>query len=694
MQRVLPGADDDVIISNGSDVGPSVDPVTIRSLHLDRTPLSIGPAPYRVTTDVVSNGVIYIQTKAVGGKARVGLTVGGTLFNTGFFGMMYPGAAVVGGLVNTGDVGIFGTATASSVLTVADVAGDGIVGHLRGAYKVYTNAAVRFRSGQITTLDGTLDLRGDAVVADASDPTHNSALHGLSSIGVGAALLMADRVVIATVGALANSGTISLDASFDNRLVRGSRLTVGGALSNAGTMLIGNFATTDDEITSAASVLNTGTIRLRNGDYSGHQDSLFRHAAFMQAAGSFVNRGALSLASGSYLQASSYTQSSTGSLDLDTRTVAPRTNVQLREGLTLDGGTLSVTFNDVLAGGEAMTLATFAPGHLSGMFDKIVVHLSYYGEREPPGDRYASGTTARPPDSGVFVGVTYDNALGTITARAVNALSTTVDTVVERGGAWTASDTWSSGVPTFYSDAVIGHSSVVLTTDATVNSIALKAGASLATASGTDLSVGATLAVTAGASLVIGGQATVDSAFTNDGKVAVGPGGLVDIRGNAGGSGFFTIGAGATLIFRAADANTVVFGGTNATLEIDRADDFKGTLANLVAGDALDLAGVEVASASDDGRTLTVLKADTSTATFTLSNKQVGSTFAVQDDGAGGSRLVLRPPTPTFPPFSGAWVDGGTRHNDPSLAVAKAEPFVAATDNGGLLIDRPLFVLA
>ena len=131
---------------------------------------------------------------------------------------------------------------------------------VKGNVNVAYDGQIVFASGQITTIAANSELSltdPDAVVADKSNTTSNSALTGLSTID--GSLYLYNGAKVTTTGALTNSGTISLDQySADG----GSSLTVGGALTNDGTIQIGpsNDTLSAADTVKAASLINSGTI--------------------------------------------------------------------------------------------------------------------------------------------------------------------------------------------------------------------------------------------------------------------------------------------------------------------------------------------------------------------------------------------------------------------------------------------------
>ena len=116
------------------------------------------------------------------------------------------------------------------------------------------------RAVQITSLaaDAQLGLVGsDAFIEDSTAPGSNSALTGLASIGAGALFGLHNKAAVSTTGALVNDGTVRLDTGGGDG---GSSLTLAGALTNSGSLAIGNATLSASDEVTAASLDNTGSI--------------------------------------------------------------------------------------------------------------------------------------------------------------------------------------------------------------------------------------------------------------------------------------------------------------------------------------------------------------------------------------------------------------------------------------------------
>ena len=144
----------------------------------------------------------------------------------------------------------------------AGSAGFGTAGVLSGHVRLAGDSAIEFESGEITSLaaNAQLHLNGnDAFIEDSSALGSNSALTGLASIGAGAIFGLHNKAAVSTTGSLVNDGTIRLDVVGGDG---GSSLTLAGALTNSGSLTIGNATLSAADEVTAAALDNTGSILL------------------------------------------------------------------------------------------------------------------------------------------------------------------------------------------------------------------------------------------------------------------------------------------------------------------------------------------------------------------------------------------------------------------------------------------------
>ncbi|MCW2284017.1 hypothetical protein M2323_001630 [Rhodoblastus acidophilus] len=248
-----------------------------------------------------------------GGKSQ--LTIGGVLTNSGY--LSIGSSALTGtdtvtatGLVNNATISLTGSAspTAQAVLNITGVAGFGTAGVLSGQVNLTANALVEFASGQIASIasGASLTLNGpSAFVADVGALTSNSALKGLATNN--GYLSLNNGAVVATAAGLTNTsrGSISLDANapaYGGLLLNGgTRLTLGGALTNAGSLSVGSASLAQSDIVTATGLANTGSIILTGGASSSAQALLnVTGAAGFGTAG--VLSGSVTLSGNSLLE--------------------------------------------------------------------------------------------------------------------------------------------------------------------------------------------------------------------------------------------------------------------------------------------------------------------------------------------------------------------------------------------------------
>ncbi|MCW2275292.1 hypothetical protein GJ654_14800 [Rhodoblastus acidophilus] len=209
------------------------------------------------------------------------LTLGGVLSNTGY---LYLGSTSLAqsdiltatGLANGGTISVTGgsSPSAQAVLNVTGAAGFGTAGLLKGQVSLSGNSLVQFASGQITSVasGASLTLNGSsAFIAVASAPTSNSALKGLAANS--GSLSFNNGAALTTTAGLTNNsgGTINLDNAYASGLIGGSRLTLGGVLTNSGNLIVGSTSLMTTDTFTATGIANTGFIGLAGGASSSAQ---------------------------------------------------------------------------------------------------------------------------------------------------------------------------------------------------------------------------------------------------------------------------------------------------------------------------------------------------------------------------------------------------------------------------------------
>jgi len=237
-------------------------------------------ASLTTTAGLTNTGQLEVDSPSgAGGSA---LTIGGVLTNSGFFDIG-PNNNTLGaattvtatGLTNfigttLGQIDIFGDDSSSvpvpiqATLNITSAAGFGTTGVLYGNVLLNYDSLLEFASGQIATIAANSSLAIDgpqAFVADANATTSNSALTGLTTITGG--LYLSYGATVTTTASLTNTGTLAIDQPSG---AGGSRLTVGGVLTNSGYVQVGpnNQTLSSVDALSAEGLVNqsSGTIDL------------------------------------------------------------------------------------------------------------------------------------------------------------------------------------------------------------------------------------------------------------------------------------------------------------------------------------------------------------------------------------------------------------------------------------------------
>ena len=262
----VPDASSDVVIASGTPLAlASASIGTVNSIT-DSSYLSFGSAGTNtVTTSLDDTGHLYVDAK--GGDGGTILNIGAALTNSGnlVLGNTTLSASdevTAASLDNTGKIYLTGSSADQALLDVAGSAGFGTAGVLSGHARLAGDSAIEFASGEITSLAANAQLRlygNDAFIEDSTAPGSNSALKGLASIGAGAVLGLHNQAAVSTTGSLVNDGTIRLDIVGGDG---GSSLTLAGALTNSGDLVIGNATLSASDEVTAASLDNTGSINL------------------------------------------------------------------------------------------------------------------------------------------------------------------------------------------------------------------------------------------------------------------------------------------------------------------------------------------------------------------------------------------------------------------------------------------------
>ncbi len=373
-------------------------------------------ASLSTTGALVNDGFILLDL--IGGAGGTILNIGGTLTNSdaldiGNATLSASDEVTAASLDNTGDIFLDGSSANQALLDVIGSAGFGAAGVLSGHVQLAGDSAIEFASGQISTIaaGAALSLTGNrAFIEDSTALGSNSALSGLASIGAGATFELENKAAVSATGSLVNDGDIHLDNGGG-----GSTLSIGGTLTNTGTLEIGNdsFFPISSSVT-AKSFVNSGTVDLigdgtnfaalnvsgattNNGSISINADTE-ELAGKVSGAGSFSLRGATlrfdsSVSSGQTIseagadalvleQAQSFAATISGfgigdTIDATNFLGPPATTFNFVENSGGTGGTLtlhdaSLTANILMTGVYSNSNFTLAPDHGTGTLVKFV----------------------------------------------------------------------------------------------------------------------------------------------------------------------------------------------------------------------------------------------------------------------------------------------------------------------------------
>jgi hypothetical protein len=306
-------------------------------------------------------------------------------------------------------------------------------------------------------------------------------------------------------------------------------INVGGLLDTTGANAYTQTAgvTTVNGTLTAATIANNGGTIQGTGRINGQVNNAATLAGGVYTS---TQNGTLTINGG-------LTNKSAGTLQtLITGTGAGQTSVvNVAAGpLLLQGGTLNAATNGFsFAVGQSFTVATFAPGNLTGVFANL-----------DSGTATGDGAYAN-LGGGVTLIANYNDNAGNITLQTVATPTSTADTWNGGVGTWNTASGWSAGVPLSYSTVTIGATSsgdVTLNQDATIDSLQVNNGNTLAyqSSSPASLTVGKSVTVNAGGALTLGrsgDKLSVGTTLTNDGTTTIGNGATVYALGAASNTG-------------------------------------------------------------------------------------------------------------------------------------------------------------
>jgi hypothetical protein len=373
----IPGVDSDVVIASGDAVASA--PIGTVNSITDSSDLTFESARTNAVTTILNNtGSLNVDDHS--GKGGTILKIGGALINGGSVTIGNTSLSAsdkvrASSLDNTGSIALAGSSAHQALLDVtAGSAGFGARGVLSGTVQLDGESAIEFKSGQITSLAANAQLQvngSDAFIEDSKALGSNSALKGLASIGAGATFDLENGASVSTTGALVNDAFLFLDAAtFGDG---GSIVNVGGTLANGNYLAIGTSSLSASDEVTAASLDNTGVIRLIGSSSTANQALLdvtgsagFGAAGVLSSNVQLNNDSAIEFASGQItsLAAGAYLELYGNDAFIEDST-APGSNSALT-GLADIAGTLDLEEQaSVSATGALTNTGTLEMGFLS-----------------------------------------------------------------------------------------------------------------------------------------------------------------------------------------------------------------------------------------------------------------------------------------------------------------------------------------
>jgi len=532
---------------------------------------------------VTGNGTVELDGPNTGGAGGSSLTIGGKLTNSstsgngisvGNTGITSADTLTVngkGGLSNTGEINIEGSATVQATLDVEAAAGFGTAGVETGTVFLENDALLQFESGQITTVNGTLWLDGkNSRLASGKNLATNSALTGLTSVAGN--FWLENGATVSPTGnvSVTGNGTVELDGP-NTGGGGGSSLTIGGTLTNSSTngngLDIGTTGITSADtltVKGAGGLSNTGDINIVGGsasatanlvvtnDATSSADTIFLNSfgdvtaaavditggtlegtgtvtGTLDDTGGTVVGGFLNSTTGTLNVSGAYRQSGTGMLQADINTSESQQSSIIavtgtpgtpgaKGSVNLAGGTLLIDAESSLALNTPYTVMTFGANRLYGEFGQV--------ETEGALGSHAGNGNSVNLGNGETLKVLYNEASGDVQVEVVPTPPSTTYTWDVGSGTWNASSgaDWNppgdGTTPSNTSNVTIGTGgggTVTVAQDQTIASLSITNGYTLSGASNS-ISVNGNVSVVSGAALTLKDM-NVGAAFTDSGSL-------------------------------------------------------------------------------------------------------------------------------------------------------------------------------
>ena len=547
-----------------------------------------------------------------------------------------------GGLSNgsTSEINIEGSATVRATLNVVRRrAGFGTAGVETGTVFLENDALLEFKSGQITTVNGTLWLDGaKSFVADAGKLTSQQRADRFDQRC--RKFLLENGATVSPTGnvSITGNGTVELDGP-NHRRRRGDHLTIGGTLTSSSTngngISVGNTGITSADtltVKGAGGLSNTGDINIEGGSASATANLVVTNAVTSSAGTIFLSSfgdltaasvnitggtlegtgtvtGALNDTGGTVVGgilnstpatlnvSGAYSQSGTGALQADINTGNSQQssiiNVTGTPGtpgapgsVNLSGGTLLIDAQSSLALNTPYTVMTFGSNDLYGQFAQVETEGSL-GSHTGNGNSVNLG-------NGDTLEVLYNEASGDIQVEVVSTPASTTYTWDVGSGTWNASSggDWNppgnGTTPSATSNVTIGTGgggTVTLAQDQTIASLSITNGYtlsgsknSISTTGNVSLASGATLSID---DMNVGGTFTDSGSATFAGVLTINGAGQFllsngSLTGGINGTGTFESVSGTTDTLN----NVTIYHGTTFTTTGGATTDIFGTISD------------------------------------------------------------------------------------------------------------------
>ncbi len=262
---IVDAPDSVVVIQSATAILASLD--VSSQVSLDGATLDVSGGSgitVNATGSLTGNGTVDGDISSTGTISASGgtLAIAGTVMNDGSVlvdtTVLSATAALSGAVLDNdgGQLAITGDAAHQAMVSLSSAAGLGVDGVISGDVALTGNALLQFAHGTIGTIDSLASLRLDGALASV-ETLDAAGLNGaLADLSWNAGSLgLANGATVVTAVDLENHGVISVSGDCGEG---GSALTIGGAMTNYYSVLVGNCSLTGSATLSAASIDNDG----------------------------------------------------------------------------------------------------------------------------------------------------------------------------------------------------------------------------------------------------------------------------------------------------------------------------------------------------------------------------------------------------------------------------------------------------